>query len=234
MKKSLSAANITKFILLLLLLATFFILARYTSLDQLLSIDYLQSLKDKYGIWSHLFFFVFCIVSTVTFLPPLFLSVAAGVIFGKFLGFTYIVLGFTIGSMISFALARFLGKSFIEGLMSRYLKQVMKYDQKLQDKGLLTIFILRLIPIFHFNFFNYALGLTKVTWKDYFWGTFLGVMPGTLVIVVFSHSVASANAVDIVVSLVLGIVLLVAFYLVYKKYLKKDKKQKKDPLRPIK
>jgi len=41
----------------------------------------------------------------------------------------------------------------------------------------------RLSPIFPFNLLNYAFGLTKVSLKHYFFASWLGMIPGTIMYV---------------------------------------------------
>ena len=55
-------------------------------------------------------------------------------------------------------------------------------DNAIAEEGLKLIFLIRLSPAFPFNLLNYALGLTKVSLKDYIIGT-TGIIPGTIMYV---------------------------------------------------
>ena len=55
-------------------------------------------------------------------------------------------------------------------------------DNAIAEEGLKLIFLIRLSPAFPFNLLNYALGLTKVSLRDYVIGT-TGIIPGTIMYV---------------------------------------------------
>ena len=52
-----------------------------------------------------------------------------------------------------------------------------------EKKGFLTTLFLRFIPLFPFNGLNFALGLTRVKFKDYFLATLIGIIPGSFILV---------------------------------------------------
>ncbi|MBU1118799.1 TVP38/TMEM64 family protein [Patescibacteria group bacterium] len=207
-----------KFLLFIFLIALILFGIKRYNLDEYLTLEFFERVVDQYGAWSHILFLIFSIISTVTFLPASFLGVASGILFGKFLGFIYIVLGTTIGATISFVIARYLGRPFVENVLKERMHTVLKYDKKLGEEGFKTVFVLRLIPIFHFNLFNYALGLTKVSFKDYFWGTLLGSMPGAGMIVFLSHSIAANSWTEIIIGVIIGIAFFVIVFLYYRKF----------------
>jgi uncharacterized membrane protein YdjX (TVP38/TMEM64 family) len=50
-------------------------------------------------------------------------------------------------------------------------------------EGWKIVLLTRLSPIFPFNLLNYAYGLTRVNLKHYFWASWIGMMPGTVMYV---------------------------------------------------
>jgi uncharacterized membrane protein YdjX (TVP38/TMEM64 family) len=50
-------------------------------------------------------------------------------------------------------------------------------DEALGREGF-KIVLLRLSPVFPFNFLNYALGLTKVSFGKYAFASLIGMLPG--------------------------------------------------------
>ncbi len=69
----------------------------------------------------------------------------------------------------------------------------------------MTVFVLRLIPLFPFNGLNFGLGLTRINTGVYVIGTFLGIIPGTFAYVYFGDSLASLNPFQVGIA-VLGLV----------------------------
>jgi uncharacterized membrane protein YdjX (TVP38/TMEM64 family) len=61
------------------------------------------------------------------------------------------------------------------------------------DQGLKIVFLLRLSPAFPFNFMNYALGVTRVSFRDYLIAS-LGMLPGTLLYVYYGKVAGDAAA----------------------------------------
>ncbi|MCF6174782.1 MAG: VTT domain-containing protein [Victivallaceae bacterium] len=50
-------------------------------------------------------------------------------------------------------------------------------------EGWKIVLLTRLSPIFHFNLLNYAFGITKVSLNHYFFASWLGMLPGTIMYV---------------------------------------------------
>jgi uncharacterized membrane protein YdjX (TVP38/TMEM64 family) len=104
----------------------------------------------------------------VTPIPSLPLDVAAGAFFGPFLGTFYSSIGALGGAVISFAIARFLGREFIERFLGGHINFCMTCSDKLLTK---IVFFSRLIPVVSFDIISYGAGLTKMSlWNsDPFW-----------------------------------------------------------------
>ena len=68
----------------------------------------------------------------------------------------------------------------------------------------MTVIFLRLVPLFPFNFLNPVLGVTEVKFKDYFFGTIIGIIPGTFVFVYLGESFKMLSIWNILLA-VLGI-----------------------------
>ncbi|MBR9700453.1 TVP38/TMEM64 family protein, partial [Candidatus Woesearchaeota archaeon] len=56
-------------------------------------------------------------------------------------------------------------------------------DDAVGREGWKIVGLTRLSPIFPFNLLNYSYGLTKVKLKDYFFASWIGMLPGTILYV---------------------------------------------------
>ncbi len=56
-------------------------------------------------------------------------------------------------------------------------------DQAVAEQGFLIVLLTRLSPAFPFTLLNYAYGLTRVRFRDYFLASWLGMLPGTILYV---------------------------------------------------
>ncbi|MFA6241429.1 MAG: TVP38/TMEM64 family protein, partial [Candidatus Hydrogenedentales bacterium] len=101
---------------------------------------------------------------------------------GVFRGFLTISVASTLGATASFAIARYLARDAVASKLAGRGK-LHAIDQALADRGFCMVGLLRLSPIAPYNVLNYALGLTRVSMRDYVLGSWLGMMPGTLLYV---------------------------------------------------
>ena len=189
-----------KFFLLLLFVVVVIAVVKIFGLASLLSPTYLREKILGYGPLAPLMFLLIYSVATIFFLPGTPVTIAGGLIFGKFLGTVYTVIGATIGATIAFLIARFLGESFVENLLKGKHKKIYEYDKKIEKNGFLVVLFLRLIPLFPFNALNFTFGLTKVKLKDYVLGTLIGIIPGSFVLAYFGDSLASLSVINIVIA----------------------------------
>jgi uncharacterized membrane protein YdjX (TVP38/TMEM64 family) len=85
------------------------------------------------------------------------------------------------GSSAAFFIGRTLGREFASSLIGDRLR---KYDDGIEKNGFATVLYLRLI-YFPFTPMNFGMGLTKVRFRDYFFGTGLGIIVGTFIFTFF-------------------------------------------------
>ncbi|MBT3356707.1 FAD-dependent oxidoreductase [bacterium] len=208
---------------LLLVLAMIF-LVRELDLTEYLSVSKAQEKISEFGILAPVFFIVTLIVMTISFLPVTPLDFVAGALFGTFLGVVYVVIGATIGATIAFWFTRTFGRPFVEKQLAGKFKKLDYYDKKISANGLGIMLFLRLVPLFPFNGLNFAMGLTKIKFKDYFLGTLFGIIPGSFAYVYFGESLAMANWNNLVIAVLL-LISLASIYPIYNKFRKKEKKE---------
>ncbi len=136
---------------------------------------------DNLGSIKYIVFLIGYVIVTVAFLPASVITLGAGAIFGVYIGSLLVFVGAMIGATAAFLIGRFIARDWIakkvEG--NRFFNSL---DNSIAEEGLKLIFLIRLSPAFPFNLLNYALGLTKVSLKDYVLGT-TGIIPGTIMYV---------------------------------------------------
>lgn len=136
---------------------------------------------DGLGAIAPLVFILAYIVVTVAFLPASIVTLGAGFVFGVVKGSILVFIGAMLGATAAFLVGRFVARDWIAKKVEG--KQFFKsLDNAIAEEGLKLIFLIRLSPAFPFNLLNYALGLTKVSLRDYVLGT-TGIIPGTIMYV---------------------------------------------------
>jgi len=155
--------------------------ARFTPVREYLTADALGRLLASAGVWAPVAYMVVYAVGVCLFLPGTLLTGLGGVIFGPYYGFFYVWIGAMLGAGAAFFIGRTLGREFASSLIGNRLK---KYDDAIEQNGFATVLYLRLV-YFPFTPMNFGMGLTKVRFRDYFFGTGLGIIVGTFIFTFF-------------------------------------------------
>ena len=124
-------------------------------------------------------------------IPSIPLDAAAGAVFGPLMGTLYSVLGAGGGALISFFIARTLGKEAI----TRWLKSDIGFCQVCTERHLfLVILLARLLPVFSFDLVSYGAGLTRISTRGFAVATLLGMIPSTFVFNYFGSEIFSGSS----------------------------------------
>ena len=86
-----------------------------------------------------------------------------------------------LGASAGFFLGLYLGRDFAASLIGDRLSQ---YDRKIADNGFAVTLYLRLV-FFPFTPLNFGMALTRVSFAQFFWGTFFGILAGGFVMTFF-------------------------------------------------
>ncbi len=175
---------------------------------------------DGFGIWGPVIYIVFYIVRPLILFPAALLSASAGVIWGV-KGFIYLQIAANLSAVGEFLVARYLAREAVEKLLKGKTGNI---DEAIEKRGFVTVLLIRLIPNLPWDIQNLGLGLTKVKFRDYFWATFLGIMPGSFALVYFGSSFISVltNPKNI---WKIGIVALLFVFVYWLKRFLKDRKK---------
>ena len=133
-----------------------------------------------------------------------------GYMFGALNGFLLSTVGLTIGSMINFGIGHFLGERVVRRLVR--CETYEKYNEMVQYKGILYIFIFFLVPGFPKDYLCMFLGLTSLPARVFFVVSTVGRLPGTLALSLQGASIFDKNYMFFIIITVLCLIFaLVAF-----------------------
>ncbi len=168
-----------------LVLVAFIIVAiyviRFTPVKELLTKEALRDLLNAAGFVAPLIFMLVYAVGVCLFVPGTLLTALGAAIFGAYWGFLYVWVGAMAGASAAFWIGRTLGREFAASLVGDRLR---KYDDAIERNGFAAVLYLRLV-YFPFTVMNFGMGLTKVRFWDYFFGTGLGIIVGTFIFTFF-------------------------------------------------
>lgn len=157
------------------------LLVRFTPIKGYLTAEAMGRFLDTAGVWASLVFMLVYSLGVCLFVPGTLLTGLGAAIFGPYWGFLYVWVGAMLGASAAFWIGRSLGREFAASLIGDKLK---KYDEAIERNGFATVLYLRLV-YFPFTPMNFGMGLTKVRFWDYFFGTGLGIIVGTFIFTFF-------------------------------------------------
>ena len=142
------------------------------------------------GIWGPVFVITFYIVACVLLLPGSILTLGAGFIFKVIVGTITVSIGSTLGACAAFLVGRTVARKWMAGKVAKNAK-FAAIDEAVAQQGFKIVQLTRLSPVFPFNMLNYAFGLTKISFWKYALGSWIGMMPGTVMYVYFGAGLRS-------------------------------------------
>lgn len=139
----------------------------------------------NYAEQHYLFLYLVCgllyIATTALSLPgATILSLALGLLFGRWMGTLLIVISATIGATLVFLLARYLIADWArERLLEN--EQAVKLMNAFQVDAFNYLLFLRLVPLFPFWLVTLASAFTPISSRTYIITTLIGIIPGSFV-----------------------------------------------------
>ncbi|WP_077038322.1 TVP38/TMEM64 family protein [Pelomonas sp. KK5] len=117
------------------------------------------------------------------------MTLVAQLALGPWMGSACLLAGALLSTQISQTLGRHLGQELLERLAGPKLRQV---SQSMEQRGLVAVIALRLVPALPFAVVNMIAGSTRLTRRDMLLGSLLGMLPGTVLIAVFTDHIVDA------------------------------------------
>ncbi|MCO1653933.1 TVP38/TMEM64 family protein [Pseudonocardia humida] len=166
------------------------------------------------GFWAPLLFVLLHGVICAGPVPRSVFTVVSGILFGSVTGVLAALAGTALAAGLAFVLAKAIGARLVERHAHR--PPVAWVLRRVQHRGLLTMISLRLIPPMPFSVMNYASALSGAGIVPYLLATVIGVLPGTISIVVLGDAAVSGDPhpAMFVVSAVSGLIGLTGAYFV--------------------
>ena len=167
-------------------------LIRYDGISYLKDREKLEKVIGSLGILAPIVYIVIYIFVTISCVSALPLTVAGGILFGPVLGIIYTALGAGIGLSLSFLIARYIMKDYIERKFgnSEILKKI---QMGIKSQGWFILAITRLLPIFPFGIQNYIYGLTEIGFLKYSILSTIFILPGTTVFILLAGAISSGD-----------------------------------------
>jgi len=180
---------------LILLFSFLFIIFSKFSFEEITSYQFIQINKYKLMefkkanlIFSFIVFIIFTIfwVFLLGFASPA--ALLGGFIFGKWLGTLAAGIGLSLGATFIYVFGNYFFKDFIK---KKFTERFKKLESKFKNNEFIYLIIFRLIGGIPFQIANLMPTLFNVSIKNYFLGTFIGLLPPLFIMVSLGGGIES-------------------------------------------
>jgi uncharacterized membrane protein YdjX (TVP38/TMEM64 family) len=145
------------------------------------------------GGWAAaLFFMAAYVAASVAFVPGALLTLIAGAVFGLGRGVPLVFVSAVLGSSAAFGIARTLLRDRVTRWLERDARLAAVNDA-VAAEGLKVVLLLRLSPVVPYNLLNYALGASRLRYRDFLLGS-TGMLPGTLLYTYYGKVIGDVAA----------------------------------------
>lgn len=174
--------------ILLALLVAAAVSALWATKDQDLSVQSLRDLLGSLSAWraeqalgfAALFFAAYVAITALSLPFALWMTLAAGALFGLWWGVLIVSFASTIGATLAFLASRYFLRDWVRGRLGTRIETI---EQGLRRDGAFYLFTLRLIPVVPFFAVNLLMGLTPIRAITFYLVSQIGMLAGTSVYV---------------------------------------------------
>ncbi len=141
-----------------------------------------QALIDaftSFGPWAVPAFLAAHVLATMVGVPATLLVLLGGAKFGLWWGSLWSLIGATAGATAAFWVARYLLQDWFRQRFARH-KIYRNIDKLMDTHSFNCVLAVRFAPLSPFNLVNFLFGLTSAPVSAFFWGTLVGIAPGTV------------------------------------------------------
>lgn len=165
----------------------------------------LREWAEHTGPWFPVIFWLLYVLITQFPIPRTIMTISAGVLFGSALGVLIAITATTVAAVISLVIVRYLLRDWIAPRLTH--PAVETINRRLEARGWLAVASLRMVAFVPFSVMNYASALTRVRVLPFTLATFVGSLPGTIVVVLFGDTLTGqANPVIVACTAALTVV----------------------------
>ncbi|HNY64073.1 MAG TPA: VTT domain-containing protein [Deltaproteobacteria bacterium] len=210
-----SRRRIAGFALLVLLLTALALLWRFSALSAYLDASTIaEGLQGIRGNpMAPLIVLALYVAGGIVVFPVLLLIVITSLLFEPLTAFALAMAGSLLSGVCLYWIGHALGRSFVQHLAGRRINSL---SERLGRRGILTVIILRIVPVAPYSIVNLLAGASHIVFRDFLIGTAIGMFPGIFAITIFTESLKNfilepsiANVAILAGSMILSVALLV-------------------------
>ncbi len=167
------------------LLVTYWQYVRLNGITPLESVQRLVEFMASSGAGVLIYILVY-MLRPVVFFPATLMTLAAGYLYGPFLGVAVVVVASNLSSMVAYTIGRFFGEGILDQSSNSGVLQ--QYAERMRRNSFETVLIMRFIFL-PYDLVSYFSGFLRIRWQGFLLATALGSIPGTIAFVLFGASI---------------------------------------------
>ena len=208
----------------LISLFLYFFFSKFT-LQEIISYDFIKNNRDYFYELRQSNLFVLGILFILISILWVFcagfgspLALSAGFIFGKWFGLLFAVVGMSLGATFLYIFANFFLKEMIR---NKFLNRFKSLEEKFKKSEFLYLLIFRFVGGIPFQIQNILPCIFNVKIYNFFWSTFLGMLPQTFLVIsigsglgeIIDQNLKPPSMMDLILSPSIYIPLITFFFL---------------------
>lgn len=207
-------------LVIIILIVLFFIF----NLQQYLTLTYLQESREAFqALYAEntflvlfVFFLLYIVLVAVNLPGAAVMTLAAGALFGFWVGLVLVSFASSIGATLACMVARYLFRDWTQAKLGSWYDKV---NAGIEKEGAFYLFTMRLIPAIPFFVINLGMALTNMRLITFYWVSQVGMLAGTAVYVNAGRHLGQISKMSDILSpgLIISFVILGIFPLAVKK-----------------
>jgi uncharacterized membrane protein YdjX (TVP38/TMEM64 family) len=187
----------------------------------------IENIKAIYSnepfMFTAFFIIAYLVMATLSLPIALLMGLLAGSLFEFYLAVVIVSFTSTVGATIAMSLARYIVRDY---MTSKYRKYFDIINSNFKDNGGYYLFALRMSPLFPFFVINICFGLTKMKLIPFYLISQIGMLPGTIIVILLGNELSNVLVSGNVISpsLVIYLTLLGLVPLLSKRFIKLNKR----------
>ena len=169
----------------------------------------MQEFIAQFGDFAPIIYLLLASILPIFLFPPGIFSAIGGYLFGFTHGFILSIIASIIYTSVMFIISRYFASDYVEKYLAKKLSK-KQYDTIFgisENKLMIFLIIYRLIPVLPNSVICYSYGLTRISFKKYFIGNIIGLIPGKMIWLHFGTTLNNIGSMEFLY----GIIIVLAF-----------------------
>ena len=155
-------------------------------------VENVENIKILYSneplMFTTFFIAAYLIMTTLSLPVALLMGLLAGSVFDFYLAVAIVSFTSTIGATVAMSLSRYIVRDY---MTSKYKKYFEIINSNFKHNGGYYLFALRMSPLFPFFIINICFGLTKMKLLTFYLISQIGMLPGTIIIILLGNELSN-------------------------------------------